>query len=184
MAKDFGQRGNHGGRHARGKNEMPGWVWGLTGLAMGLAVAAVIYIAKPIPPTEVMATRDKSTIKKAPIVVPPKEPSRFSFYELLPSYEVVIPRGETTAEKPAAIAEPGSYVIQVGSYRERKQAEEQKAQLALLGIESRIEQVTIDNNQNWFRVRIGPEKDLAKLHAIMSRLSENKVQNVLMKVQA
>lgn len=183
MSRDFGQHGNVGGRHARGKNELPGWVWLFVGLAIGLSVAAVIYISKPIAPSEVMAVKEKSAVKKPPIVVPPKEPSRFSFYELLPSYEVVIPR-ETAAEKPAPLAEPGTYVIQVGSYQERKQAEEQKAQLALLGIESRIEQVTIDNNQTWFRVRIGPEKDLAKLHAIMSRLSENKVQNVLMRVQA
>ncbi len=183
MSKDFAQRGNNGGRHARGKGEMPGWVWGFVGLSVGLAVAAVIYIAKPIPPTEAVATKDKAVIKKQPIVVPPKEPSRFSFYELLPSYEVVIPSSDSETVKPVAIAEPGTYVIQVGSYRERKQAEEQKAQLALLGIESRIEQVTIDNNQNWFRVRVGPEKDLGKLHAILSRLSENKVRGVLMKVQ-
>lgn len=182
MAKDFGQRGNNSGRHARGKGELPGWVWGFVGLSVGLAVAAVIYIAKPIPPTAPATEKTAATIKKPPIVVPPKEPSRFSFYELLPSYEVVVPRGEADDEKPATIAEPGTYIIQVASYRERKQAEEQKAQLALLGIESRIEQVTIDNNQNWFRVRIGPEKELGKLHAIMTRLSENKIQNVLMKV--
>ncbi|MEK6806259.1 MAG: SPOR domain-containing protein [Pseudomonadota bacterium] len=183
MARDFGQRGENSGRHARGKGELPGWIWGLVGLSAGLAVAALIYIAKPIPPTEVTSGKDKATIRKSPIVVPPKEPSRFSFYELLPSYEVVIPRGETEEEKPVPIAEPGTYVIQVASYRERKQAEEQKAQLALLGIESRIEQVTIDNNQNWFRVRIGPEEDLGKLHLITARLAENKIKGVVMRVE-
>ncbi len=182
MAKDFGQRDNSGGRHARGRNELPGWVWGLLGLSVGLAVAAVIYIAKPIPPAETAAAPEKGVIKKAPIKIPPKEPSRFSFYELLPSYEVVIPRSED--DKPAVIAEPGSYVIQVGSFRERAQAEQQKAQLALLGVESRIEQVTIDNNQNWFRVRVGPEKDLGKLHLITSRLAENKIKGVVMKVES
>jgi cell division protein FtsN len=123
---------------------------------------------------------------KKPVPMPPKEPTRFSFYEMLPSYEVVIPSG-TKAEKgkdtAPAIAEPGEYIIQVGSFRSREEADTQKAKLALLGIESRVEQVTIDNKDTWFRVRIGPEKDQQKVQTLLARLSENSIQSYLVKVK-
>lgn len=190
--RDFAQRAGSG-RQARRKDEMPGWIWGLAGLAIGLVVAAYIHISKPAAPAAETASAPAKPAKPAAkdIKLPPKEPSRFSFYEILPSYEVVIPREKHApaaaapgaAPKPAPIAEPGSYIIQVGSYRERDQAEAQKAQLALLGVESRVEQVTIDNKETWFRVRIGPEKDLGRLHATLSRLSENGIEGMLVKVQ-
>ena len=49
----------------------------------------------------------------------------------------------------------GQYLIQVGSFADVKEADAQKAKLALLGVESRVEKVTIDNSKTWYRVRIG-----------------------------
>ena len=168
---------------------MPGWIWGLAGLCGGLAVAAYVYISRPVEraPADAPAAAvpgAKPAGNRA-IPLPPKQPARFSFYEILPSYEVVIPRdsADPKSSKRPALAEPGSYVVQVGSFHERRQAEEQKAQLALLGVESRLEKVTIDNDQVWYRVRIGPEKDLARVHSIMTRLSENRVDSFLVHVR-
>ncbi len=105
---------------------------------------------------------------------------------MLPGYEVVIPgpaKSDSGKSAAPAIAKPGEYVIQVGSFRSRNEAESQKAKLALLGIESRVEQVTIDNKDTWFRVRIGPEHDQAKVQSLVARLQENSIQSYLMKVQ-
>jgi len=43
--------------------------------------------------------------------------------------------------------------------------------------------VTIDNKDTWFRVRIGPEKDQAKVQSLIARLNENQIQSYLMKVK-
>lgn len=182
-SRDYGQRRGAPQRHARPRQDLPGWLWLMVGASLGLAAAAIVYIARPpgpaAPPSRAAATAPAQ--KK--IELPPKEKPRFSFYEVLPSYEVVIPREKDKGGgKSADIAEPGEYVIQVGSFRGQPEAEAQKAKLALLGIESRVEKVTIDNRDTWYRVRIGPEKDLAKIHSILTRLDENNVQALLMKV--
>ena len=119
--------------------------------------------------------------------LPPKEESRFSFYEILPSYEVVVPRDEGSSDRapaktPAAVPEPGTYVIQVGSFRAEKDADRMRANLALLGIESRIERVTIDNKDNWFRVRVGPESSEARTNAVLRQLAENQIDAFLVRV--
>lgn len=179
MARDYGQRNPGGNRQARGKNEMPGWVWMLVGLAIGLGVATYVYISRPVQPA-LTASAKKPDAKK-PIAIPPKEPSRFSFYEILPNYKVVIPNNrDDDAPEPAAL-EPGAYVIQVGAFTERGQAEEQKAKLALVGVESRVEQGA-NNGQKWFRVLIGPDKDLGRLNRVTARLKENGIESFLVRV--
>lgn len=195
MAKDFAQSGG-GGRQARSDSRLPGWVWLLMGIAIGGVGAAGYYISRPAVDahdTAESAGAGAKTGGKKKIAIPPKEPSRFAFYELLPSYEVVIPRESL---KPQAKTVPGTadvtgntpvpagerFLIQVGSFKARAEAEQQKASLALLGIESRVEQVTIDNKQTWYRVRVGPEKDAGRVQTIMARLEENGIKALVMRV--
>ncbi len=186
MSKDYAHR-NNGGRQTSG-GSLPGWVWMLAGIALGFAGAAIYYISRPAVEQAVAeATGDKAKADgKKKITIPPKEQSRFLFYELLPGYEVAVPK-ELLRKPPAtpgagAPASPGRYLIQVGSFKERTEAEQQRANLALLGIESRIEKVTIDNSQTWYRVRIGPEKDPRRVETILARLEENEIKALVMMV--
>lgn len=190
MAKDYAHKGNGGRQTASGGRGMPGWVWLLAGIALGFAGAVGYYISRP---AQVEAALEKVAEKKPgrkKITIPPKEPSRFAFYELLPNYEVVIPK-EQLKKEPKAAAQPGApaaepssgrYLIQVGSFRDRKEAEQQKANLALLGVESRVEKVTIDDGNTWYRVRIGPERDQARVEGILARLEENQIKAMVMMV--
>jgi cell division protein FtsN len=188
MSKDYAHRGNGGRQTSNGG--MPGWLWLIVGVALGFAGAAGYYITRPAGDAQVAAANgDKARADgKKKIAIPPKEPSRFTFYELLPDYEIVIPKDllkakpATAPDAGAAAPGAGRYLIQVGSFKERTEAEQQKANLALLGIESRIEKVTIDNNQTWYRVRIGPESDQRRVEGILARLEENDVKALVMMV--
>lgn len=193
MGKDFAQR-ESSGRQARSRPALPGWVWLLAGVAIGFVIAAGYYISRPTTQTGDVAAEagdDPSKSKgRKKIAIPPKEPSRFTFYELLPNYEVVIPKESLkpqarNAPPPAAgeTATSGErYLIQVGSFQERKEAEQQKANLALLGVESRVEKVTIDDGQTWYRVRIGPENSEQRVQTILTQLEENNIKALVMKV--
>ena len=195
MGRDFAQR-DSGGRQARQRSGMPGWVWLLVGIAIGFVIAAGYYISRPAAPAGEVAADTGGDASKSKgrkkITIPPKEPSRFAFYELLPNYEVVIPKESfkpqpKSAQAPAAGApEPAQagelFLIQVGSFKERKEAEQQKASLALLGVESRVEKVTIDDGKTWYRVRIGPEKDPQRVQTILGRLDENDIKALVMRV--
>lgn len=188
------RRNNTGGGGKSGGNRgMPGWIWGLMGLSIGLFTAAWVWIDRPAKPSPLIASaateaRPEATQQKA-IPLPPKQPSKYAFYEMLPSYEVVIPREDAAAStksgKPTTpdIAEPGQYLIQVGAYKTRDEADRSRASLALLGVESKIEQITIDQSESWFRVRIGPEASLPKAQEIMQRLDDNGIKGMLVKVK-
>ena len=209
MARDYShRRGNtpKKGRRPAAKNKrrpaakskarqgMPGWVMLLAGLSIGVAFAAGIYIYyKPlnddqkaeenIPPAAHQKKADKTKDKRG---LPPKEENRFAFYEMLPNYEVVI-QYEDEKKKPASsqtpkkVDEPGLYIVQAGSFKSYADADKRKAKMAFLGVESEIEKVTIDSGTTWYRVRVGPEKDLSKLNGILKTLRDNGIESLLMR---
>ena len=105
----------------------------------------------------------------------PPQPS-FEFPNILRDTEVEIGRGkplpppaprpepilpeEPVADAPQTETEPtapsGTYVLQVGSFKSAKDAEGLKAQLAMLGVSTRVQRVTIRNGEVWHRVMTGP----------------------------
>lgn len=163
-------------------DELPGWVWMLFGLAIGLTPAVLIYVnAQPggLPEPSAQAVRavtdavdDNDETTSSP---PEEEPApRFDFYNMLPSFEVVIPEQEPDVSadtQPQAVIEPGLYVLQAGSFSKYADADRRRAELALQGIESRIQRVSIDDT-TYHRVRIGPVDDLDQLNLLRARLRE------------
>jgi cell division protein FtsN len=189
-------------RNSRTKDPAPGWVWMLFGLTLGLVVAAGVYFrAPPRAPQSVAATSNAPAAARATAPAPDRPEARgargtrtsdaeaseqrFDFYEILPQFEVVVPEvetaaGPTTPSRPA-VQEPGSYVLQAGSFSALGDADRLKARIALLGIESRIQRVTIDDDV-FHRVRIGPISDLDRLNRIRRQLRDAQVDTLLMKV--
>ncbi len=169
------------------KQEYPGWVWMLFGLAIGLSVAFAIYVRDEKPASEPPVARQPASLESAiddngetpPPGAAPEEPkeSRFTFYDMLPNFEVVIPEQEpdvTADVEPRAVVMPGLYVLQAGSFTRFEDADRRRAELALQGIESNIQRVTIDD-RTYHRVRIGPTDDLDELNMLRSRLRAAKI---------
>jgi cell division protein FtsN len=111
--------------------------------------------------------------------------SRFSFYEVLPEFEVVVPDDDkpaAPATRRAQIAEaPGSFLLQAGSFSAAGDADRLQANLALLGFESHVQRVTIDDGV-FNRVRIGPIGDLDSAKRTQRRLRDAGIDTLLMKV--
>ncbi len=165
----------------------PGWLWMLFGLAIGLSVAFAIYVKddEPAPPlaANVPSAIDKNGEAMIPASATPepkveKKERRFTFYDLLPAAEFVVPEKAPTAEEedvqPAAIVEPGVYVLQAGSFSTNTDADRRRAELALQGIESHIQRVTV-NDRDYHRVYVGPTDDLDELNLLRSRLRAAKI---------
>ena len=166
----------------------------LFGLSLGLVVAAAIYVSDRRAPVPVAATATATGQQASepapvePVAEAPSDPapaqdephpsSRFDFYDMLPQFEVVIPEVETNATRATratSVEEPGSYELQTGSFRELADADRMQATLALLGIESRIQRVAIDDDI-YHRVRVGPTEDLADLNQIRRRLWDAEIE--------
>ena len=176
--------------------EAPGWVWMLFGLSLGLVVAAAVYVSdrrgnvQTATPTPVQTAQQQRREEPAPeISALPHPATRFDFYDILPN-EVVIPEVEsqagpvrttTSVEEPDSVEDPDSYVLQTGSFRIPEDAERMRANLATLGIESRVQKVTLDNS-DFHRVRIGPMNDLDALTGVRRRLWDAEMEVLLIKV--
>jgi cell division protein FtsN len=174
---------------------LPGWVWMSFGLALGLIAAGLVYLgtdrgpvvppAAPEAPVPGSAPRADSPIPPPQVDrAPDEERTEFDFYEMLPSFEVVVPEYESEPRvdrRDETLAEPGRYVLQVGSFKTYADADARAASLALIGIEARVQRVTIDDDV-FHRVRIGPIDDLEQLNRIRRQLRDARIEALLMRV--
>lgn len=100
-----------------------------------------------------------------------KPATDFTFFTVLPEIEVVAPpadtgpaaAAETGAEpqpkpgpEPDAAARASQFMLQAGSFRNMPDADRLKANLALRGMVSSIQKVTIQGRGDFYRVRLGP----------------------------
>jgi cell division protein FtsN len=166
----------------------------LFGLGLGLIVAVGVYLrapngtrapapAEPKAATERPAARPASRAAAAKTEAPPE--NRFSFYEILPQYEV--PIGEDDNSRTSANAHrrpaetPGSYLLQAGSFSTVAEADRMQANLALLGFESHVQRVTLDDDV-FNRVRIGPIVDIDAAKRAQRQLRAAGYDTLLMQV--
>jgi len=169
----------------------------LFGLGLGLTIAIGVYLRTPsgarpaaAPDRTASTPAAKPAARPAPRVAAatserdkPAE-NRFEFYEILPQYEVVVPDEKpaaTGSARPRPAATPGSYLLQAGSFSAAADADRMKANLALLGFESHVQRVTIDDDV-FNRVRIGPISDLAAAERTQRQLRTAGYDTMLMRV--
>lgn len=200
------------GRQMSNKKPVPGYIWLLAGLTIGLFAAFLVYLAKQpaddlsfteAVKQELNKARQKDSEKSRPASQqkPAKEKSedgnskpRFEFYTILSELEVFVPEPEAeTHSSPSrqSQAEPApgttlssskQYLLQAGSFRNRTDAEGLKANLALLGVQSSIQSVQI-NADTWHRVRIGPFSNPARLRDTLSTLKQNNIHAMTMELK-
>jgi cell division protein FtsN len=174
----------------RQTRHVPGWVWLFAGLGIGLSIALFTAMkdrAKhpaPPPPTASASPLPAQTKMGAAKPDDKKSPKpKFDFYTILPEMEVIVPDAHTKGGKGGANDKPGTYILQVGSFRSFGEADNLKAQLALLGVESKIELVTGNSGEPWHRVRVGPTQDLRELNKIRTRLINNNISTILLRIK-
>lgn len=178
---------------------IPGWIWLLAGLIIGLFVALLVYIKDnssgklAITETVSKVFQNKTSseargVKKDKATAPPAPSSsnkpKFDFYTILPELEVAIPEQELidahtkTNNKQQSTIE---YILQAGSFKAYKEADKLKARLALEGIEANIQKVKINATDTWHRVRIGPLKNISQLNKTRRRLRGLGIASIVVK---
>jgi cell division protein FtsN len=114
-----------------------------------------------------------------------KPTEKYDFYEMLPNFEVVVPEKDKDVKRdlPAAakIERPGVYVLQAGSYRNESDANRVRAQLAMQGVDAKVQRVAVDADV-WHRVRIGPISNLDELNKVRRQLQAADVDALVIRV--
>jgi|SRR5580692_1620471 len=171
----------------------PSWMGVLCGLALGLGVAGIVYIKDHRPDAQV--SKAAKADRKKPRGNEPadaetadsaaEDPSKsYAFYDMLPKFEVVVPEKEKDVRpdiKPVPETRRGTYVLQAGSYKNFADADRVRAQLALQGVESKVQKVSVDND-TWHRIRIGPISKLDELNRLRQILRKADVDVLVIRV--
>lgn len=172
----------------RRRSATPGWVLVLAGLALGAAaVTTFFYVRDQLAPQPAASAPAVTTpARPRPRPKPADKPAEkdFEFYDMLPNFEVVVPEEDKDVrpdKTPAPVEAPGVYVLQAGSYSTFAEADKVKAQLALLGISSQIQKITVDERQ-YHRVRIGPIEKLDELNRVRQRLRNARIDVLVIRV--
>ena len=179
-------------RHTR-RSGFSGWSGLLIGLAIGLGAAGILYW-KDHRPHPAAAAPAKTAKKKSRAAAAQKPAGAgadvavaaksYDFYKMLPSFEVVVPKRAREIRPDIHLApetRPGTYVLQAGSYKNFADADRVRAQLALQGIESKVQKVSVDND-TWHRIRIGPVSDLGELNRMRDILRKANVDVLVIRV--
>ncbi|MBM4208226.1 MAG: SPOR domain-containing protein [Gammaproteobacteria bacterium] len=203
MAKDYKHRAQQRDAKPRRRNYREPWYVGIikwmavTALLIGFAVF-LVYLKSPslqqqapsqLNQNQPAAGKTASTKLGAPTATtkaePPKPPSpQFDFYTILPKKEVIVPEHELktrTREEMVGKNKKASYVIQAGSTQNMNEADQLRAKLALMGIESKIQKAKVES-VTWYRVKIGPYTQMSSVNTIMGRLQSNGMKPVITEV--
>lgn len=140
-----------------------------------------VTAAKPAEPAPATPTANPQPAPTEPMVLPgkPDDPAptgrRFDFYDILQGKEAVPAKDPAQAKsnKPEADQKAAAQPIylQAGSFSKPNDADNQKALLAMQGIESVVQQVMVQD-KTYYRVRLGPyarQEDANKARAELQK---------------
>ena len=194
MAQRRSKTSRKRGASRAGASGQSALTWFLTGLALGIGLST-LAIFKGLLPGEIGNTQAKATATASPsdpaLITSEQEngtgerSSRFDFFTVLPEMEVVVPEQQLATEADSSSAplpddRSGNYILQAGSFRNPADADQLKARLALLGAQSRIQAVTV-NDVTWHRVRIGPVQGARRVDELRRMLLENDIETLVLK---
>ncbi len=176
---------------------IPAWFWLIGGILIGLGVAVLLMIKgylpeirQHLPTVDSISAQPGESAPAGEEIAEPRKP-RYDFFTVLPEMEVVVPEQELSrkadkadkadplTDTPANSA-PDNYILQAGSFRNASDADQLKAQLALLGSIATVQKVTV-NGQTWHRVRIGPFRGAREANEMRRMLSDNQIETLVMK---
>lgn len=182
MSKDYKPRSTP---RSRGGNPM------LTGILIGIiiglgaAIAVAWYVPsltrgfrQPEPPPAVKPEPAKPA-SEAPPQTENRKP-RFDFYNILPGTEE--PATDQDVKQPTAGGKE-QFFLQAGAFQNQSDADNLKAQLALMGVEATVQSAELPEKGIWHRVRIGPFASVEEMSKVRATLAQNGIQATLVKVK-
>lgn len=165
----------------------------LIGLILGITIALGVawYINKM--PSPFVIHGQQAATKPAPIPPPQVETldtgskPKFDFYKILPGQEPsTVNPGKAEPSTPASPAAPSapaveSYYLQAGAFQKKEDADNMKAKLAMLGLESDIQ--IGSGEESKYRVRIGPYQNQDDLKKTKDDLKQNGITSSVVKIK-
>ncbi|MDO9221851.1 MAG: SPOR domain-containing protein [Thiobacillus sp.] len=160
----------------------------LIGLIVGavLAVGVALWVTGNNPfKSDMHRPEGESTQPAAVEVAPSATPETATTPETAPSFDFykVLP-GDAPSELPQPpdkIVTVPLYYLQAGAFQNADDADNLKAQLAMLGVEAEIQTTEIADKGMFHRVRVGPFRAMDEVNSTRSLLTQNNIPATLVK---
>lgn len=137
---------------------------------------------KPEPKAEKKpAAKPQATVTERSTQAEQKEP--YSFYEILPNSQVETQPVDAYKSTPKTTALEQRKLLQTGSFRNRSDAENMRAQLLLMNLPNVHISKSDGSNGTWYRVRVGPFTDRSKLNKAQDKLAAKRISTLEMNVR-
>lgn len=186
MTRDFAKKkstkllSSHSGARKKSaksrKPAMSAWSLLLTGAIFGSFVTLLLVLSylnskdSPNPADQLAANTTNDNQHNPPLV--------FEFIEMLKEQTVDVNELPPTAAGKAK-KDKRLYFIQVGSFRQYKDADNLRAQLILnKGMDTEIETTTSPQGTTWYRVIVGPFTSRSKYRGAMSILANDNIETL------
>lgn len=152
----------------------------MVGLLFAIIVALVVKSNNPFKSPDEIPVRPSIPVPAeplpAPVEAPPTAPD-YDFYKVLPGDTPTAPPEPAVVNKP----KPTRYYLQAGAFKDADEADNVKAQLALLGVEAQIQTSVVPDKGVVHRVRIGPFKAMDEVNNTRALLIQNNIDADLVK---
>lgn len=190
MARDYKHRASHN-RTKKPNTVVSWWKWALVILLISLFVIFLTYLNSSSVDVEDWQKNQetlvskKEAIKQQKKIQEEKNEPIYDFYTILPETETIISDheiGTRSREEKFGKGKKINYIIQAGSFRGFAEADKLRANLALMGVESKIEKAII-GNIIWNRVVMGPYSNSSKVSTIQKQLRKNGVDSRVTEVK-
>ena len=188
------------------------WITFMLGFVSGGFVSSLLFLSTPdfkpklVDMGEATAETKDETVKVDKTEQPPKP--EFKFYSMLAEMEVPatekIPPLAVTQKKwtPPMVVKPKAesivnnppqknnhknkdpmYLLQLGSFKQVKDAERTKVRLALMSVQTAVHRFVGKNNQVYYRVRTMASQDKSTLNRLRQRLKKSHIDSFFIRVK-
>lgn len=154
-----------------------------TGVLIGLVIGALLSVGVALWVTDSnpfkLTKSAKQPAPSTPAPITPAAAPNFDFYSVLPGNT---PSTPPTPNTPAATeAKSTLYYLQAGAFQNPAEADNLKARLALLGVETAIQTLDLGDKGVLHRVRVGPFRAMDELNRTRTLLTQNNIPVTLVK---
>jgi len=173
----------------------------ILGFVLGLGVAAAIAYVLNKTPNPFEGKAGKPDVASPHLSSVEREAAkqgdkpRFDFSKILPGTEERKPQKDDAVapapegDRPAAAAlapeqpaeKPGQVFLQAGAYQNAADAEDQRAKLALMGIEASLQTVAVPDKGTVHRVRLGPYGSAEEMNQVKAELTRRGVATAVIR---
>ena len=182
MTKDYAKeptkvRAPKKSRRKKSSKDRSPWFFLMIGMLLGISISPLLELSSFTEQLDKISAGEQ--IKQT---ADANKTPEFEFYTLLKEAEVIVLGNQSQQLSVKKESKSNDiFLLQAGSFKTNTEADNLRAKLLLLNLNTSIEKVTTKKNETWRRVIVGPFNTSSTLAEAQKILSDNKIDSLLLK---